>query len=1035
MPIQYVNTGSSPNKGDGDSLRLAFNKINNNFTIVESLLGTTATDITQVAQVETRRLLVHNDHSGITVGYDNQTDRINLTTLNLFDQDLRTTDTPTFDNLNITNTATFGGDIDVGGTIKVGLVQGFDDFSIIKEDPNGLYFRLRNMVNYGASAIELLDNYYGGLVILHQNQLQSGDYLPDNNYIYSQLPSGTLNIGRYSDINFYADSAAYNNYGAILNSTASIRISSDTGNVTINKPLTVASTTATGLIYLGTSNQYRSKIERSYAPQVGSIFSFAGDYNGNTPALTGGDYLYLPVTSESSSIQAGWILTFANGHQEVLEDSELIDFGNDLIVWSVRWLAGLDYPANQVWPVVINSPDYLEVVRTVDVVPDVSLPTVKWSFERTGLLKFPDGTEQRTAYIGAEPNSTSTFYSVQITSTASTTLPTTGALTVAGGVGVGENLHVAGVGYFGLEPSITLSNPLAIFTGDADNFTQIAIQNLSTGTGASSDIVATANDGTDELYYIDFGINNSNYSDLAWTMSGPHDGYVYVSNGILTLGTTEPGTTVKIHIGGTTEENVVAIFRDPTTDSTSSFTGALTVNGGMGITGQVHLQETLHVGANYLSDLLNPVFVGTSDVNGYTQVAIQNRNSGPLGSSDFVATADNGSDASHYIDMGIASSTYNYPGFEGITPNDGYLLVSDGNLVLSSIGQTKKVKILVGGALPENLVATFDLAGTDSTSTTTGALTVAGGIGVAGDIVSHNLIPAADLTYDLGSTSSQWRSLYVGTSTIYLGGTALSVSGGNLTIDGSPVQGGGAGAALGDRLTSSTYEVILEGTTGTFSVPNVIISQGYELGLAGSQYSYEVNRYLRVRDGDVASHIHFDSPDNSQYDLIFGDDAKFVRVDHTGTVVIGTTGYNWSFGLDGSLTLPSIVLAEGLTEQAMVKSQRKIIPSNHWSAVINGSTATVVYTAATGTVTVKGTITVQHDGLGLEMFDVSALAAGASTLYSVSNRLNGTAQPDTTVIVDYNGSNQIQITLTVNSGATTAWVTYDTTEFGMPNDQ
>jgi hypothetical protein len=129
------------------------------------------------------------------------------------------------------------------------------------------------------------------------------------------------------------------------------------------------------------------------------------------------------------------------------------------------------------------------------------------------------------------------------------------------------------------------------------------------------------------------------------------------------------------------------------------------------------------------------------------------------------------------------------------------------------------------------------------------------------------------------------------------------------------------------------------------------------------------------------------------------------------------------------------VLAEGLTEQAMVKSQRKIIPSNHWSAVINGSTATVVYTAATGTVTVKGTITVQHDGLGLEMFDVSALAAGASTLYSVSNRLNGTAQPDTTVIVDYNGSNQIQITLTVNSGATTAWVTYDTTEFGMPNDQ
>jgi hypothetical protein len=55
--------------------------------------------------------------------------------------------------------------------------------------------------------------------------------------------------------------------------------------------------------------------------------------------------------------------------------------------------------------------------------------------------------------------------------------------------------------------------------------------------------------------------------------------------------------------------------------------------------------------------------------------------------------------------------------------------------------------------------------------------------------VNSSLIPAADLTYDLGSTSSQWRSLYVGTSTIYLGGTALSVAAGQITLDGSVVSG------------------------------------------------------------------------------------------------------------------------------------------------------------------------------------------------------------------------------------------------------
>lgn len=51
-----------------------------------------------------------------------------------------------------------------------------------------------------------------------------------------------------------------------------------------------------------------------------------------------------------------------------------------------------------------------------------------------------------------------------------------------------------------------------------------------------------------------------------------------------------------------------------------------------------------------------------------------------------------------------------------------------------------------------------------------------------------NVIPEADLTYDLGSTSSQWRSIYVGTGTIYIGGVAIGVSQDNyVTVDGNPI--------------------------------------------------------------------------------------------------------------------------------------------------------------------------------------------------------------------------------------------------------
>jgi hypothetical protein len=51
-----------------------------------------------------------------------------------------------------------------------------------------------------------------------------------------------------------------------------------------------------------------------------------------------------------------------------------------------------------------------------------------------------------------------------------------------------------------------------------------------------------------------------------------------------------------------------------------------------------------------------------------------------------------------------------------------------------------------------------------------------------------HLIPNADLAYDLGSTGSQWRSIYVGTGTIYIGGVALGVNQDNyVTVDGNPI--------------------------------------------------------------------------------------------------------------------------------------------------------------------------------------------------------------------------------------------------------
>lgn len=61
-----------------------------------------------------------------------------------------------------------------------------------------------------------------------------------------------------------------------------------------------------------------------------------------------------------------------------------------------------------------------------------------------------------------------------------------------------------------------------------------------------------------------------------------------------------------------------------------------------------------------------------------------------------------------------------------------------------------------------------------------------------GSMTSGNIIPRANVTYSLGSETSQWRDLWVSNNTIYIGGVALGVSSdGNLTVNGNTISGGG----------------------------------------------------------------------------------------------------------------------------------------------------------------------------------------------------------------------------------------------------
>ena len=106
----------------------------------------------------------------------------------------------------------------------------------------------------------------------------------------------------------------------------------------------------------------------------------------------------------------------------------------------------------------------------------------------------------------------------------------------------------------------------------------------------------------------------------------------------------------------------------------------------------------------------NPIAVG-GDVDGYVQINIQNKNNGIDASSDFVATADNGNDTTHYMDFGINNSNYDDPEFNITKENDGYLLAVDGDLV---IGTTKdKIDLFVGDTTAGSVIGSINASGLD----------------------------------------------------------------------------------------------------------------------------------------------------------------------------------------------------------------------------------------------------------------------------------------------------------------------------------
>ncbi len=92
-------------------------------------------------------------------------------------------------------------------------------------------------------------------------------------------------------------------------------------------------------------------------------------------------------------------------------------------------------------------------------------------------------------------------------------------------------------------------------------------------------------------------------------------------------------------------------------------------------------------------------------INNYFQFNIRNLSNGSQASSDIVATADNGTETTNYVNMGINGSGYVWEPWNPVElgkPNDCYLLGHGNDLLIANSNSTKDIIFMSGGTMQSN---------------------------------------------------------------------------------------------------------------------------------------------------------------------------------------------------------------------------------------------------------------------------------------------------------------------------------------------
>ena len=429
---------------------------------------------------------------------------------------------------------------------------------------------------------------------------------------------------------------------------------------------------------------------------------------------------------------------------------------------------------------------------------------------------------------------------IAITSGTASTSTTTGDLTITGGVGIGGSLWTSSTNFSSIS-GVGISNSVitsGVWSGTAISAVKGGTGIVSYTTGdilyaSSSTTLASIAAGTAGSVLTSAGAGSTPYwavatvgSATGLTLNGLTAATQFFATSIsgsgFTIGSTGSTHTYYIALAGNASTGLISgaaqtIFGLKTfgsglaitsgTASTNTTTGALTVAGGVGITGQLSV-NTIALGTTAVSITPSMIFTGTAGTV-ITMSVLSDTTLAWEGSSGQLFSIDNN------LSSGEIFSVSDISGLPVIT---------------ASAGQTITLNEFGGFTQVGNGLA--------STNTTTGALRVIGGVGITGSLYlgSPLLIPSGGTgltTYTTGDILYASSSTTLARITAGTAGSVLTSAGAGSTPYWALSTGSGGGITLnGLTATTQTFATSISGSG--FTIGSATSTHTFYIGLAGN---------------------------------------------------------------------------------------------------------------------------------------------------------------------------------------------------------